>query len=336
MKRKYKSLNYILLLLITALVLYFSLKDNYEVIIHELKNINLFWFFVGILFIVVYWLFRTLSIHEFIKKFKKDFTLFSSFKLTMTTVFFDGVTPFSSGGQPVQIYYLKKRGVEVVDGTNIAIQNFIVYQIALVLLGVIAIVSNSIFDIFPSSSILKKLVTLGFIINLLVTLGLFSIAFLKKFNKFICKTLINLLTKFKIVKNKEEKTTQFNDYVYKFNKGTKQLLSNKPLFIKGIIYNIVALTCYYIVPLVIMFSMGDYTSLNIFTSIITSAYVMLIGSFVPIPGGSGGLEYGFISFFGYFLAGGKLTATMLIWRFVTYYLGIIVGAIVMNIKERRI
>ena len=80
--------------------------------------------------------------------------------------------------------------------------------------------------------------------------------------------------------------------------------------------------------------MGDFTSYNLFLSIVTSAYVMLIGSFVPIPGGSGGLEYGFVAFFGNFLVGAKLTAVMLIWRFITYYLGIIIGAIMMNVKEK--
>ena len=80
--------------------------------------------------------------------------------------------------------------------------------------------------------------------------------------------------------------------------------------------------------------MNDFTSFNLFLSIVASAYVMLMGSFVPIPGGSGGLEYGFIAFFGNFLVGSKLTAIMLIWRFITYYLGMIVGAIAMNIKEK--
>ena len=60
---------------------------------------------------------------------------------------------------------------------------------------------------------------------------------------------------------------------------------------------------------------------------------MLIGSFVPIPGGSGGLEYGFVKFFGVFIAGAKLSSIMLVWRILTYYLGMIVGAIFLNVKE---
>ena len=81
--------------------------------------------------------------------------------------------------------------------------------------------------------------------------------------------------------------------------------------------------------------MGDFGSVNIATAIITSAYVMVIGSFIPLPGGTGGLEYSFISFYGYFAIDPKLTALMLVWRFLTYYFGMIVGAIVLNFGRRK-
>ena len=78
---------------------------------------------------------------------------------------------------------------------------------------------------------------------------------------------------------------------------------------------------------------GDFTSFSLPLAIMTSAYVMIIGSFVPIPGGSGGLEYGFVAFYGTFITGPKLMAIMLLWRFVTYYFGMIVGAIALNMKK---
>ena len=59
-----------------------------------------------------------------------------------------------------------------------------------------------------------------------------------------------------------------------------------------------------------------------------------MGSFIPLPGGTGGLEYGFVSFFGNFLTGGKLTTLMLLWRFITYYLIMILGAIALNIRKK--
>ena len=83
----------------------------------------------------------------------------------------------------------------------------------------------------------------------------------------------------------------------------------------------------------LLYATGDFESFIVFEAIVTSAYVMLIGSFVPIPGGSGGLEYSFIAFYSSFIGGSKLTAIMLLWRLVTYYFGMIVGAVSLNMKK---
>jgi hypothetical protein len=56
---------------------------------------------------------------------------------------------------------------------------------------------------------------------------------------------------------------------------------------------------------------------------------MLIGAFVPIPGGSGGIEFAFASFFGFYITGSTLMAMLLIWRFITYYLSILAGGLVL-------
>ena len=101
-----------------------------------------------------------------------------------------------------------------------------------------------------------------------------------------------------------------------------------------IIYHFLSLVLLYLVPFILLLGMGK--SINILEAILTSAYVMLIGSFVPIPGGTGGLEYGFIKFYGSFIKGPLLNAIMLLWRFITYYFGMILGAIVLNIKEKKI
>ena len=61
---------------------------------------------------------------------------------------------------------------------------------------------------------------------------------------------------------------------------------------------------------------------------------MIIGAFVPLPGGTGGLEYSFITFFGNFISGSKLTTLMLMWRFCTYYFGMLIGAVLLNLSRR--
>ena len=62
-------------------------------------------------------------------------------------LFFHGVTPFSGGGQPMEVYFLHKEKIGVTKSTNITLQNFIIYQIALVLVGVFALMYNSVYNL---------------------------------------------------------------------------------------------------------------------------------------------------------------------------------------------
>jgi uncharacterized protein (TIRG00374 family) len=62
---------------------------------------------------------------------------------------------------------------------------------------------------------------------------------------------------------------------------------------------------------------------------------MLIGVFVPIPGGAGGIEYAFVAFFGFYLTRSPLMALLLMWRFVTYYFAILVGGLLIVFSKGR-
>jgi hypothetical protein len=331
---KKKIFNYLLLLIVTGLVLYFSLKDNYKEILDVVSKIDKRWLFIAFFLVVSYWFFKAMAFKSIIRNFKNDYRFRDCFKFILQINFFNAITPFSSGGQPFEIYYLKKEKIKLADVTTIVIEQFVVYQIALVSLGIIAIASNNIFHIFPSNSILKNLVTVGFICNTLITFVLFLLAFTTKTNKFIINKIIHLLNKLKIIRDVEKQEEKFNNYINDLHDGTKKLLENKISFIGMILCNFFGLICLYLIPLTILYSTGDFKSFNGLQCLVASAYVMLIGSFVPIPGGTGGLEYGFIQFYGYFIKGSVLTAIMITWRFITYYIPMIIGAIAVNIKKR--
>lgn len=336
MNQKLKNkLSILLLIIVTIGVLYFALKDDFIDIVHDILRVNIWWLLVAIFLLFGYWYMKSMVLYHTARHFKKDYRMRNAFRNILLTQFFNGITPFASGGQPFQVYSLKQEGISLTDGTNIIIQDFIVYQIALIILGLIAIISNHFLSIFPDVGFLKQLVTLGFLINTIVIIVLFVVAFAKRINIFIAKKLIYCLGKIKLVKNVKETSQKWKEYIDKFHAGAVILMKDKKHFIYLIFLNLVALMSLYLIPMVILFGLGDYTSVTSGYAIITSAYVMLVGSFVPIPGGTGGLEYSFLSFYGNFIKGSTLKAIMLIWRFITYYLGIIVGAIAINIKEKR-
>lgn len=333
MKQKINSkLNILIIFSVTFIVLFFALKDDFNTIIHQILTINPIFLILSFLLILSHYFLRTIVLHDIIIKFKKNYSFNDAFKITLQTQFFNGVTPFASGGGPFQVYMFKKDGIKISNGTNIFIQNFIVYQIALVILGLIAVTLNHFMNLFKNISLLKYLVTFGFIINVLVILGLFVLAFTTKLNKKIGRLIIKIFKK--IVKNPKELISKWEEYVENFHDGAIVLLNNKTMFIKGVFYNFMALIALYLIPLTLLYGMGKFDVINSIETIVTSAYVMLIGSFVPIPGGTGGLEYGFTVFYGNYMTGAIVKSIMLLWRFITYYFGMILGAICLNIKKK--
>ena len=330
-----KIINFIVLLLVTVLVLFLCLKDNYHAIINTLISMNIKWLIIGFICILMYWFLKTLPLYYFTKSHKRSFTYKSAVILLLRTQFVNAITPFATGGQPYQVYYLNKEGIRSSTSTSIILENFIVYQIALVFLGIIAMTCNFFFHIFPHNDLLTHLITLGFIINTLVIIVSFIIAFGKNISKKLLHFGITILSKLKLVKDKEKKLEKWNESITNFHKSAKVLMEDKKLFFSMILVNLVALSILYMIPVFVLYAAGSFDKVNVGLAIITSAYVMLIGSFVPIPGGTGGLEYGFIKFYGFFIHGSLLSATMLIWRFITYYFGLIIGGIAFNLNRNK-
>ena len=324
--------NFIIIFSITAIILYFVLKDNFAEKIKYLFSFDIKWIVLAFCLILAYWFLKGLVLYYCTSKINKKYTEKKGILLMITTQFFHAITPFAAGGQPWQIYKLKKDGLSLGESTNVIIQDFIAYQIALVFLGGIAIISNYIFHIFPSYSLLKKLVTIGFIINTLVVIVLFLTAFSKKWNKKLIDGSISFLSKIKIIKDKEEKLKKSEKFIHNFHRSAIILFKDKFNLFRIIMLNFIALVGQYLIPFTLLMGLGIY--INPLIVIITSAYVMLIGSMVPIPGGTGGLEFSFMAFFKNFITGPELSIIMIVWRLVTYYFGIIIGGLTLNFERK--
>ena len=108
------------------------------------------------------------------------------------------------------------------------------------------------------------------------------------------------------------------------------LKKNKKLFFTCIIVNLLALFVFYLVPFFVFLSMSQ--NIGVMQAVVCSAFILLVGNFVPIPGGSGGIEFAFLEFFKYTLPDTDertaiLKSALIVWRGITYFLGIIVGGV---------
>ena len=279
---------------------------------------------------LIFFLADQFSIYLISKKYKKNIKFSFIVYLGIITKFFNGITPLSTGGQPMQVYEFYKKGIPVSKGTNIVVQNYICFQISLVFWGIVAVILNKTLNLFKYVPVLKQLTIIGFILNIAILILLFLASYSNKFVKKIAESIINFLFKIKLVKNKEKQLKKWRKSCDEYHNGAKVLLEDKKTFIIGIVSQLISLGAFYILPVFLAYAIHVGNNMTIINNLAAGAYIYLMGCYVPIPGASGGMEFAFLGFLGNFVKGFKLNALLVLWRFITYYLPTIIGGIVFN------
>lgn len=326
--------NIILLFIITIIILYFILKDEYESILSALLNSNLVYVFLMIIVMFIAEFIKSISLYLITKSSKKNYEFKNSLRLELETNFFNGVTPFSLGGQPFQLYVLKKTSnIDYTTGANILFKDYYSYQMALMFLGIIFVVLDKVFNILTMTSVVGKFMLIGFIINIIITVLQIYLPFSRGSGKKLVNKLVGFLSKIKIIKDREKSEKKLNDSIEKFKVQIHEIAEDPKLMIKCSLLNLIRFLLFGLLTY-LSFKAVNLSGINVMVATIAMILITIMSSFVPIPGASGGMEFGYIAIFSAFVGGPSLTAAMILWRFVHYYLPMIFGSILFVFEKR--
>lgn len=330
MKKLGKSL---IFLVITLLLIIYALKDVWRDSLKILSTSNLLWIFLALAAYFIYFFIETICLYKLVQQYKENYSFKECLKLSIMSRFFNAVTPFSSGGQPLQVYELKKDGISVIHGTAIMTESFILFQSAVVIWAIIAITFNSITKVVITDGFIGTLATIGFVINIALLIAVLLMCMSKNFNRKVISLIIKLLAKLKIVKDKKVTIEKWDERCNEYYLSFRGLLKNKKLAIYLIILEIIALLLYFMTAYFSFKALNIDMAVSLTSSIIISAFIFFVGTFIPIPGGSGGVEYAFITLFAYYFDKSYVLSALIIWRLVYYYLPMVVGGIFFYIKR---
>ena len=345
-KSSKKYIAYIsILVVVTVLAVYFVMKQDPKSVIETILNCNISWLLVSILLVILYFLVEGIILMILTRMYKRRYPYIKSVLNTMIGTFFSNITPSSSGGQFAQAYTFSKQGVKVTNAASILFMHFILYQIVMVLFSLFIFIfkyshlaSTTVnINLFGINFSLISISLIGFVINTFVIVALFMLAYSERLHQFIVTKGVNFLHKLKIVKDKKEQAIKINTKVETFRLEFKRLTQNWPVLLITSILFLIKLIIISSIPYFLAKSMGlEFSSNNEIINIVdTTSMTWLVSSItqmVPIPGGSGGAELVFQNMFGgtFFknATQADISALILLWRSVTFYLGLIVGFIV--------
>ena len=185
-----KRINIIILFIALGLVLYFTLKDDLNGIMFEISQTKLLIFALAMVVLVLSQAIKTFGLHTFLKECDPKYKWKDTFKLTLIAQFLNGITPFQTGGQPFEVYLLKKQGIRISDSTGALIKDFIAYQISLIVTGILALIINLCLNIIKINSGINWLIFIGFVVNFIVLGVLLMIISPKERNRNIIRKII--------------------------------------------------------------------------------------------------------------------------------------------------
>lgn len=254
----------------------------------------------------------------------------------MTEHFFNGITPFSTGGQPFQAYALGQKNVKYADSTGLLIMNFVIHM---VVTNLYALASLVYFDKFVTTEAMKIIAIVGYCMNFLTLLFIISLGTSKTVKK-VLVWLMRQVARIPFLKKwLEPKIDDFVAYADNTQAAFKQMWHDKVAVVKCFFVRLVTMFCYYAITFYVIKAMRvdiGYDKLPLV--VLGSSFAITMVVFLPTPGSSGGIEFAFSSIFAALAIGAASSVSycgMLIWRLVTYYFAMLVSLVFYIVFEIR-
>lgn len=315
---------------IIAIVLIGIFAADLEAITEALKDFNIWWLISCVGAVLLFWLTDALLLHDISQYMYKAQPLSQSIKIGVIGLYYSALTPSSTGGQPMQVMYMKRNNVPVGTATCIVSIKFVVYELSLCALYIAGLVVRGAYYYVHSNEAFWFAV-LGFVINLIAVSCIILTIVNKKLVLRFGKGILKLLSRLKLIHRMEEKTESFERTIEDYHTAASYISKYKLRALGSFVISVFNLGFLFVIPYLIYLSFG-YREYNIFDIFVMESFLSLAVSFFPLPGAAGASEGGFLLFFGRFF-GAATAVAMLIWRFLTYYLVLIVGSLLVLFDE---
>ncbi len=332
MKRKIFSFLFIAATLGLILVIAFSNSDlsNAWEALFTLKPAWLLCAFLGWF---GYMFFDMLGLYYFMRKQKHPISFWYSIYVTLLGFYYSNITPGSSGGQPMQVYYMSKRKIPVPISTSALSIKFLALQVMLVVLTTGFWAFNAGY-VNEQLAVAKWFVYIGYGINFLSIPLILLVALHRPLVQSIILFFVRIGAKLHIIKRPEEQIVRIEAGMDMYHMSILRLMKYPKRIVGQMVFPGSSLLSLMTIPLSVYRAFG-LTGVHWYQLMAGAFLLFTSASYTPLPGASGAQEGGFLIFFAGAFTQGTIGLALLVWRFFSYYLFLLIGAVLSIIGSIR-
>lgn len=290
-------------------------------------DINMFYLIFAAVCFAIAVITETAKYHSMMISTEGRWDLRGAFECAVLGKYYDNVTPLGAGGQPFQIYYLKKRGFSTGSSASMPIAGFLVLQFAFIIVAAVVFIFNGSIMENVAGIRITAYIGLGFYMFIPVCIILFTII-PKTFGGMVC-VVAKFLHKIHIIKDYERAVGGIFGSLDEYCGSLKLMSKNPWLIIKTLIYSIIYQVAIMSIPFFVLRAFGGVHSWWTVFSFVVYIYAAI--TVIPTPGNSGAAEGSFYAVFSS-LTSGYLFWAMIIWRALCYYSWLALGLIMISLS----
>lgn len=237
---------------------------------------------------------------------------------------FCGVTPSASGGQPMQLYYLKKDGNSWSFASVVLMLLALMYKLVLVLVGIgILVFWNE-----PLRGYLGRGYYWLFCFGLLLNLGLVAVLLMVMLTPSVIRLLIGkaewLAVRLHLMKRAGSRQARLNHFMSNYGYALDYLKTHKGSLAFVLAGTLLQRAAVFALTYVVYRGMGMHEE-GPLTVMCLQAAVYIAVDMLPVPGAQGITEAMYRRAFASIFTAGSVTASMCISRGISFYLMMLVG-----------
>ena len=238
--------------------------------------------------------------------------------------FFSCITPSASGGQPMQIYYMKKEKISIPVSTVILMIVTITYKLVLVVIGVgIAIFGRGFLHKYLEG--ILPVFYLGLALNIFCVTFMTILVFHPLLAKAILVKGMKLLERLHLMKKKEGRLKKLEDSMDTYRNTAAYLKNNPFVIVKVIGITFIQRMALFAVTWFVYQAFGLHGT-GFWEILFLQAVISVSVDMLPLPGGMGISETLFLNIFSP-VFGGLLLPGMVLSRGLGYYGELLISAV---------
>lgn len=248
--------------------------------------------------------------------------------------FYSGITPSATGGQPMQLYYMKKDGNSLSDSSVVLLTVALIYKLVLVLIGAGMLLCwremliTCLQGYFP-------LFLLGWTLNMILVAILLAVMLAPGWMRKVINSMDKGLTALKIFRKSDERQKKINCFIEDYRRAVRFLGTHKRKVFVILVLTFVQRGSVFLLTWFVYrgFSLKGADFLSI---VLLQASVYIAVDMLPIPGAQGITELMYLHVFQEIFTDGYLIPSLYVNRGIGFYFTLIVSLAVVIVNRAKI